>query len=281
MKEEVMQLREQIIERLDELKKYNQLMEKLNDYEDTIREKNNLIQDRIKENEKYIYCKEMEEEVQKLYQKYNVENDLERLDALAIKAIRYIDTLANFDLLFSKMIVEDIEYCIETFNPRSKRTTFSILRDTTENVIFYLYIVNQLEESELDAFLTEYFGGNLIDKVDDISKLKYFDLLKKIGENRYHSFIKPKTACMAKKIGEYDKRNNICSDGLLNLYSVFRILSDYTHEGYFLDYFWNFEDSKEQDTELFQWISMILSKFCKKHWKIYAESMKAMSNKWL
>lgn len=280
MKQEVVQLREQIIERLVELKKYNEVMENFNKYQDKIQEENMFIHECMKENEKYIYCKDMDGEVKKLFEKYSLESDLERVDALSNKTKRYIDTLANFDLVFSKMIVEDIEYCMEYFNPKCKRNTFSILRDTTENVIFYLYIVNKREELNLDIILSEYFGGNIFEKVDDLLRMKYFDFLKSIGEKRYRCFNKPKTYKMAEEIGEFDQENNTCSDGLLNLYSVFRILSDYTHEGYFLDYFWNLADSKEDNSELYQWISMILSKFCKKHWEIYAESIEAMNKKW-
>lgn len=136
----------------------------------------------------------------------------------------------NLSIVFSEGLITDITFITKNYSSilPNERFIFNILRSTVEHVIKYKYFLKNEE------FIEQYFGEN-IDPDKALKMKNLIKAMKQFGEYRYKTKL-PSTQDMANEVNELNSIGK-----RLSLYDAFKLLSDYTHDGYFKDYFSNLE----------------------------------------
>lgn len=179
----------------------------------------------------------VKKEFLKLYQYFKEDvkdkNNITLAD-LKMKKIEFVSKEMLF-LLISECIVEDIDtFLFLKENNFCQRYTDAILRNMSEQVIEYLYI---MEHKEL---IPVYLGVNLNEELDEKENL--FVGLKKTGQARFGERTPVKK--MAKTIGEDES-----TDDKIALYDIFSLKAEMEHNSYFNHIFELLEILEEREDE--------------------------------
>ena len=147
-----------------------------------------------------------------------------------------------------KGVAEDLEEFLELLSEDSKpRYQHFIIRNITEHVIEYMYLMNHKE------LIAEYFGSEAqIDLNDEVDMKHISETYKNLGQNRYTSK-RMSVNAMAVSIGEKHSE-----ESALGLYDIFSIISENCHNSYFHAVIDELADDKMQNKVFSLWIMTLV-----------------------
>ncbi len=145
-------------------------------------------------------------------------------------------------------VAEDLEEFLELLSANSKpRYQHFIIRNITEHVIEYMYLMNNKE------LIAEYFGSEVeIDLDADVDMKHISEEYKNLGQNRYTSK-RMSVNAMAVAIGEKHSE-----DGIPGLYDIFSIISENCHNSYFHAVIDEMADDEMQNKVFSLWIMTLV-----------------------
>lgn len=145
-------------------------------------------------------------------------------------------------------VAEDLEEFLELLSANSKpRYQHFIIRNITEHVIEYMYLMNNKE------LIAEYFGSEVeIDLDADVDMKRISEEYKNLGQNRYTSK-RMSVNAMAVAIGEKHSE-----DGIPGLYDIFSIISENCHNSYFHAVIDEMADDEMQNKVFSLWIMTLV-----------------------
>lgn len=145
-------------------------------------------------------------------------------------------------------VAEDLEEFLELLSANSKpRYQHFIIRNITEHVIEYMYLMNNKE------LIAEYFGSEVeIDLDADVDMKHISEEYKNLGQNRYTSK-RMSVNAMAVAIGEKHSE-----DGVPGLYDIFSIISENCHNSYFHAVIDEMADDEMQNKVFSLWIMTLV-----------------------
>lgn len=145
-----------------------------------------------------------------------------------------------------KGVAEDLEEYLELLSADSKpRYQHFIIRNITEHVIEYMYLMNNKE------LIAEYFGAE-VELDADVDMKHISEEYKNLGQNRYTSK-RVSVNSMAVAIGEKHSE-----DGVPGLYDIFSIISENCHNSYFHAVIDEMADDKMQNKVFSLWIMTLV-----------------------
>ena len=160
-----------------------------------------------------------------------------------------LNSIEMLSFLYSSNLQRDLEV-MKDFLEANYETRYSLmlLRNMCEQVIEYLYLCN--DERRIDYYMSpmkiddDAYMEKLQERMEESSN--FVKMQKTILSLRYEDEEKPFVHKMAKDIGEAkDSDDDLC------LYSIFGLLSNYTHNSYYEDFMecvGLVDDNDENDT---------------------------------
>lgn len=147
-----------------------------------------------------------------------------------------------------KGVAEDLEEFLELLSAnRRPRYLHFIIRNVTEQVIEYMYVMNNKE------LIAEYFGSEAQINLDENVDMKHIsETYKNLGQNRYSSK-RVSVNAMAVAVGEKHSE-----DGVPGLYDIFSIISENCHNSYFHAVIDEIADDDMQNKVFSLWIMTLV-----------------------
>lgn len=143
-------------------------------------------------------------------------------------------------------VAEDLEEFLDLLSTDSKpRYQHFIIRNITEHVIEYMYLMNNKE------LIAEYFGSK-VELDADVDMKHISEEYKNLGQNRYTSK-RMSVNAMAVAIGEKHSE-----DGVPGLYDIFSIISENCHNSYFHAVIDEMADDEMQNKVFSLWIMTLV-----------------------
>ena len=143
-------------------------------------------------------------------------------------------------------VAEDLEEFLDLLSTDSKpRYQHFIIRNITEHVIEYMYLMNNKE------LIAEYFGSK-VELDADVDMKHISEEYKNLGQNRYTSK-RMSVNAMAVAIGEKHSE-----DGVPGLYDIFSIISENCHNSYFHAVIDEMADDEIQNKVFSLWIMTLV-----------------------
>lgn len=145
-----------------------------------------------------------------------------------------LNSIEMLSFLYSSNLQRDLEVMKALFEAEYEtRYLIMLLRNMCEHVIEYLYLSNDVQrinhymnpmKLDDDAYMER-----LQERIEESSN--FIETQKTILSLRYEGEKKPSVHFMAKDIGEAED-----TEDKLSLYSIFGLLSNYTHNSYYEDF---------------------------------------------
>ena len=143
-------------------------------------------------------------------------------------------------------VAEDLEEFLDLLSTDSKpRYQHFIIRNITEHVIEYMYLMNNKE------LIAEYFGSK-VELDADVDMKHISEEYKNLGQNRYTSK-RMSVNAMAVAIGEKHSEA-----GVPGLYDIFSIISENCHNSYFHAVIDEMADDEMQNKVFSLWIMTLV-----------------------